>query len=184
MFCLKCGKELNDTSAFCPICGTPCSPKSESPAGAGIPNPQVQSGATNVPGDSKSRKKKSAIFKIVIPVMAVILVVVALPFVFPELIPAITSKVFGDKDAVISESSEAVNNKNSEAVEPSSVSYDELLANLEEAYNAVETARTQESNTDTGNSDEDMKQIIIIWSELQQTLVLQIISNKNNDIVI
>ena len=178
MFCLKCGKELNDTSAFCPICGTPCSPKAEAPAGTGISNPQMQSGATSVPADSKPRKKKSAIFKIVIPVTAVILVLVALPFVFPELIPAITSKVFGDKDTVISESSEAtikdssevVNNKNGEAVEPSSVSYDDLLANLEEAYTAVETVRTQESNTDTGNSDEDMKQIIIIWSELQQTL--------------
>lgn len=186
MYCSKCGKELNDDATFCPACGTPCSPKSESPAGTGISNPQVQSGATNVPTDSKPRKKKSTIFKIVIPVMAVILILVALPFVFPELIPAITSKVFDDKDAVINESSgtennedsevvkkessDAAINESSETVETTSVSYDELLANLDEAYTAVETAVTQESNTDTANSDEYMKQIIIIWSELQQTL--------------
>ncbi|MGN0308868.1 MAG: zinc-ribbon domain-containing protein, partial [Lachnospiraceae bacterium] len=149
MYCLKCGKELNDTAAFCPACGTSCSPKSESPVSASIP-PKVQSGATSVLTDSRQCKKKSTIFKIVIPVMAAILVLVALSSIVPKLIPASDPKAPNDNDAVINESSEAANNESSEVAETSSVSYDDLQANLEEAYTAVETAWTQESNIDTG----------------------------------
>lgn len=35
MLCTKCGRKLSDTAAFCPICGTPCSPQMKSPASIG-----------------------------------------------------------------------------------------------------------------------------------------------------
>lgn len=127
MHCSKCGKELNDTSAFCPVCGTPRSSKPEA-----HPN-----------------KKKKPIFKIVIPVIAVILVLGALPFVLPKLIPTGSSKTSDDNSAV---------------------SYDDLMENLEEAYTAVETAKNQISNIESEDDRERMEQRVTIMSELQQTL--------------
>ena len=150
MHCSKCGKELNDTSAFCPICGTPCSSKPE----------------------AHTNKKKKSVFKIVIPVIAVILILGALPFVLPKLIPTGSSKTSDDNSAVsnddlmenLEEAYTAVETDNS------AVSYDDLMENLEEAYTAVETARTQFSNIESEDPSKVMKQRVTIMSELQQTL--------------
>lgn len=160
MYCSKCGKESNDGAAFCPACGTPCS--------------------------THQHKKKSTILKIVISVTAVILALVVLILVLPKLIPTNTPKAPEDKDVVINESSEPVDNESSEivnnessesvnyesseAVENTSAAYDALLANLEEAYTAVETAVTQVSNINSDDANEGMKQRITIYGELQQTL--------------
>ena len=66
MNCIKCGKKLNDTAAFCPVCGTPCSPES----------------------GARQDRKKTSILKIVIPAVAAIAAVAALLIIIPKLIPA------------------------------------------------------------------------------------------------
>ena len=151
MNCIKCGKKLNDTAAFCPVCGTPCSPES----------------------GARQDRKKTSILKIVIPAVAAIAAVAALLIIIPKLIPASAIKASDDHNAAISESSEgseAVNSEGSETVAPPSVSYEDLQANLEEAYAAVEAAWTQESNVDTGTSKGNMEQKAANYNELQQTL--------------
>ena len=146
MVCKKCGRELSDTAAFCPACGTPCSPQ------------------------EKNKSKK----KIIIAVAAAVVVVTAvvagikLPSLFGN--EADGKNVKQDdsgKSAAVAESTESVQpEKSSDAVETTTkaIAYDELLANLEQANTAVVDSWTQIENGLT------VDESVSLLGNLQQTI--------------
>ncbi len=147
MICKKCGKELSDTAAFCPACGTPRSPQTP-----------------------KNNPKK----KIIIAVAAVIVVIAAV-FVgtrLPSLFGSDTDSKSvkqdeSSKSEAVNESTEPVQpEKSSEAAETTmeAADYDKLLANLELAYNAVEDAAAHIG------SGEDLEEKAAALEAVQQTL--------------
>lgn len=147
---------MSETAAFCPACGAPCPPEPE----------------------KQQDRKKPSIFKIIIPVAVVVLALVALPIIFPGIIPTGAPKesddssntAINDNSAADNESYEAVNSESSETVETVSVSYEDLQANLQEAYTAVEAAWAQESSINTGTDEGNLEQKAANYSELLQTL--------------
>lgn len=161
MVCKKCGRELSDTAAFCPACGTPCSPQEKAPAGA----------ASETEPKAPEYKSKR---KIIIAVAAAAVVAVAvvggikIPSLFGNEADGKNVKQDdGGESAAIEESTESVQpEKNSDAVETTTeaIAYDELLANLEQANTAVVDSWTQIEN------GLDVEESISLLGELQQTL--------------
>lgn len=147
MRCSKCGKELSDTAAFCPACGTPCGQK-----------PQ------------KNKKTKAKI--IVIAAIIVAVISIACGIAAPSI-----SKAIGESKTSESEESSsgtetdetteiARTEESTEIVETSTkaVDYDALLANLKQACDAVTDSWEQLEN------DMEVEQRIALLGELQQTL--------------
>ena len=145
MKCIKCGRELSETAAFCPNCGTPCSPQPKTPAG----------------------KSKKPVVILVTVVIAILLIVAGIA------VSPILGGTDGQKKEGQDESTQiAQTEEGSKIVEATAeaVSYEELLKNLEQADTAIGDMVAQIQNGDSDEAQDHLELQITLLSETQQTL--------------